>query len=196
MKNTQVYIGNLEILERLNNSRNGNPNFRIRVGGQIARTVSDAAYAYELQNFEGKPVKAWIGTHYGKDALDSIESISPDECYKRVILDGIDNSNYSDKELSTNAEKIAFLHATFQAEYGWAIERYGMQGALREWLQGLPSAIAIPFYNFDILHLAVDCGNLKRNASEKDQEKILNNYWNYMAAKILQLFEGYHVPKA
>jgi hypothetical protein len=167
----------------------------VSVAGQNARTLADASYSYTLQNLEGKPVKAVIGTHYGHKALADIDAISSDEYYKRFILDNIDNSSYSEKPLDSVEDKITFLRDTFQAEYGWSIDRYGMQRALTEWLQGLPSAVSLPFYNHDILELAKNAGTLKHYASEKEEDKILENYFSFMANKILQLFNGYRIPE-
>ena len=62
-----------------------------------------------------------------------------------------------------------------------------------EWLQGL--ALPIAFYNSDILQLAKDWGSIPHDATEKQEYKILDNYWRFMAAKILQLIDGYRVPK-
>ena len=118
-----------------------------------------------------------------------------DRTAKRYILDCIDNSGYSETPLNTDKEKINFLLECFKSEYSWAINRYGEPKALVEWLQGLPSSISIVFYNCDILKLATDWGSLPANATEKQQDKILENYWNFMANKISQLFRSYRVPK-
>lgn len=111
-----------------------------------------------------------------------------DKSYKRFIIDSIDHDG-------TAQEKINYLRETFEAEYGWAVSRYGQQGAIREWLQGLPSAVYLPFYNGDIISLAKQHGSLPNNPTESQEEKILENYWNFMAAKVCQLLNGYRVPK-
>lgn len=118
-----------------------------------------------------------------------------DQNVKQYILDSIDNSGYSDTPLLTNAERIAFLADTFQSEYGWQIKRVGQSVALREWFQGLPSSCAIAFTNYDILALAVKWGSIYEDATEKQRDAILENYFNFMATKTAQLFNGYHVPK-
>ncbi|AWY02851.1 hypothetical protein [Alteromonas phage JH01] len=90
-------------------------------------------------------------------------------------------------------QKIAYIADRFTSEYGFQIERVGRQKAMTEWLQGL--ALNIAFMNCEILQLAHKWGSLPADATEKQEDKILNNYWNLMAAKTLQLIEGYHVPK-
>ncbi len=117
-----------------------------------------------------------------------------DKTVKQYILDRIDNGSYSDKELVSNEDKIKFLKSAFYAEYGWMVERSGESRALREWYQGLPSAVSIDFYNTDILKLANKWGYLSDNPAKAQEFKILDNWWNLLAVKTGQLFHGYRVP--
>ena len=117
-----------------------------------------------------------------------------DKKVKTYIIDIID-SGYSDKPLNTTEEKLNFLRGRFEAEAGWSIQRIGRQAAMREWLSGLPSSVSLPFCNYDIIQWAVGLGSLPEEHTEKQADKILDNYWNFCAAKILQLFDGYRVPK-
>lgn len=122
------------------------------------------------------------------------QSYKPVEAF---ILQAIDNSGYDAQPLNSDKEKLQFLADTFKNEYGWSIPRYGIQSAIREWLQGLPSAINLPFYNVDILHYAWLWGSLGHNPSakdknkyqEKEENKLLSNYWQFMAMRILSLFK-------
>jgi hypothetical protein len=54
-------------------------------------------------------------------------------------------------------------------------------------LQGLPSCLNIVFSNYDIIQLAKSWESLPENATEKQEDKILSNYFNFMAAKFFQL---------
>ena len=117
-----------------------------------------------------------------------------DQTVKLYILDCIDNNDYSQKVLATTAQKIAFVESCFNKEYGHEIALVGRQNAVMSWLQGLPSVLNIEFMNYKILELAEKWGSLPPNASEKQQDKILDNYWNFMAAKLCQLFDGYRIP--
>jgi hypothetical protein len=81
----------------------------------------------------------------------------------------------------------------FTSEYGWRIDRIGKIRSIAEWLQGL--ALNIAFYNHDIIELAKAWGSIPEDATEKQKQKILDNYWIFMANKLHQLFEGYRVPK-
>ena len=117
-----------------------------------------------------------------------------DRKVKAYIIDAID-CEYVETKTGLSVDAIAALKRTFYAEYGWNVEQQGEQKALAEWLQGLPSAINIDFYNHDILKLAVKWGSIPENATEKQEDKIINNWFNFIANKIGQLFRGYHVPK-
>lgn len=106
---------------------------------------------------------------------------------KQLVIDSIDASGYGENP-KTPDEKIRFLEKTFLSEYGWAVARYGKQRAIQEWLMGLPSSIHLPFANYDILQLAKSWGTLPYNATERQEDKILSNYWKLMASTILKLF--------
>ena len=111
-----------------------------------------------------------------------------DKQVKQYILNNIDNSGYSDEELKTDKDKILFLKQTFYSEYGWNVTREGEHKALMEWYQGLPSSIAIDFYHWDIIKLAIEWGTLSENATEKQESKIIDNWFNLLAVKTGQLF--------
>jgi len=118
-----------------------------------------------------------------------------DQTVKLYIISRIDSDGYDVPEPKTTAQKIAFVQDCFNKEYGFNIAQVGRQTAVMNWLQGLPSAMSIEYMNHNILIMAETWGSLPPNASEVKQDKILDNYWNFMAAKLCQLFDGYHVPK-
>ena len=76
MKAVTRHIGKLEILERIRNTPNGNPRWRVRVDGHSCVTKSDASYSHKLTNYRDQTVEATIGTHYGVATLDTIRSHS------------------------------------------------------------------------------------------------------------------------
>jgi hypothetical protein len=115
--------------------------------------------------------------------------------YKEVydyILDSIDSSGY-DIETTTPKEKLNFLEQTFQAEYGWAIKRYGRFTAMTEWLPGLPSSVNIDYENHKIIELAKKWGHLPVNATEKQEDKILEGWFRFIAMRIGELMRKYEV---
>lgn len=118
-----------------------------------------------------------------------------DKVVKLYIIDAID-PNYVKAEENNIIELINGLKTSFYAEYGFMVDKVGEQKALAEWLQGLPSAVSIDFYNHHILELAVKWGSIPEDATERQEDKILDNWFNFIANKITQLFHGYRVPKA
>lgn len=117
---------------------------------------------------------------------------SSNDFYEKVIINAISTDGFDlVKQPKTTKEKLEFLKERFQSEYGYAINRIGYQDAMRDWYQGL--AIDIPFYNNDIIELAKKGGSLPQNATEKQEDKIIENYWSFMARKTLGLFRKYKV---
>jgi hypothetical protein len=47
------------------------------------------------------------------------------------------------------------------------------------------------FSNYDILERAKKYGSLTVDASEKDEDKLLENYWRFMANKLIVLRNGH-----
>ena len=117
-----------------------------------------------------------------------------DQTVKLYILDCVNGDGHNVR-LFTTQDKIKFIEETFINENGFFVRTVGRQNAIKSWLQGLPSCLNIEFMNYQILILAETWGSLPPNASEAKQDKILDNYWNFMAAKLCQLFDGYDVPK-
>ena len=117
-----------------------------------------------------------------------------DQTVKKYILECIDNSGYSDKEL-TQAESIQFLKDTFYREKDREISKQGEQAALADHLPGLPSYFNIEYRNHSILELAVKWGSIPENYTEAQADTILNNWWGFIANKTCQLFRGYRVPE-
>lgn len=106
----------------------------------------------------------------------------------KYILDSIDGDGY-DVQLTTDKEKIDFVYNTFLSEYAHQIKYYGgnKQRAFREYLAGLPSCINIEFRNYYILEMAKKWGSLPENATERQEDKILSNWFNYIATQFFQL---------
>ena len=66
-------------------------------------------------------------------------------------------------------------------------QRESFQSAFSYWLSGLPSVIDLPFYNGEIIELAVKMGSLDKNHTEQQAERIYTNYWNFMAYMVLDM---------
>jgi hypothetical protein len=102
--------------------------------------------------------------------------------YKRYILDCVNNEN---ETLTTDEEKINYIFNRFYSEYyfGNIALRYGKQKAMSDWIAGL--SLNLPYYNSEIIELAIEMGSIDENPSDKLQAKVLENYWEFMANVIL-----------
>lgn len=73
-----MHTGRLIMCERMANSRNGNPRYRLFVGTETSGfscvTGVDSQAGYKIPNYVGKPITAWIGTHRGVATLHRFES--------------------------------------------------------------------------------------------------------------------------
>ena len=141
---------------------------------------------------QGKPVSRAMQYEH-KEILPLSEQRAN---YEKYILENIDNSGYdNEKELTTPKQKLQFLQDTFKQEYGFQIARTGEQKARADWLSGLPSSINIPFYNNEILALAKKMGSLRANPTEKQEQQVIDGYWNYMSNQIERLNNKYGVKQ-
>ena len=135
----------------------------------------------KIKNVRVKRTKAGTFINFRK----YLGSVTSDNA-KQLILNNIDSSGYDEKVI-TPTEKIRFIEKIFLIEQGYLINRLGKQKAIEEWLRGLPSALTLPFYNYDILNIAKEWGTLKENATERQEDKILMNYWKLMSSQLLQM---------
>lgn len=104
------------------------------------------------------------------------------------ILSVIDGEGYG-LTLESPKQKIDFVYDTFKNEYGHQIKYYGNNEvrAFSEYLAGLPSCINIEFRNYYIILIAKSLGSIPMDASDKQEQKIISNWFNYISNKFFQL---------
>lgn len=111
------------------------------------------------------------------------------------ILNAIDGEGY-ERSFTNDTEKLQFLADTFKSEY---VCQYNLKNdgsylsMFKNWIQGLPSCFNIAFQYCDIIKLAKEWGSLNNNPTEKEIDKILNNWFNLVANKTFQLMKKYKV---
>lgn len=108
------------------------------------------------------------------------------------IIDSIQPDGYNVNP-KTVKDKLQFLADTFNSEYGHMIKRVGYQNAFKEWISGAPSSFAIDHEYYEIIKLAKKMGSIPNNATSKQEDKIILNYYNFMAAKTLMLMRKYKI---
>tara|TARA_R100000734_G_C3232024_1_gene39693 strand:+ start:93 stop:479 length:387 start_codon:yes stop_codon:yes gene_type:complete len=105
--------------------------------------------------------------------------------YAKFILDSI--KPYEEDKPIKDDQKLDYLINVFKKESNFNNQRESFQTAFSYWLSGLPSIIDLPFYNGEIIELAVKMGSLDKNHTEQQAERIYNNYWNFMAYMVLDM---------
>jgi hypothetical protein len=110
--------------------------------------------------------------------------------FKKYILSVIDSEDLP-SETMTNKEKVFFIMDRFVKEYCYQqnLDRHDndMTKLLAEWLSGL--AINIPYTYCDIIKLSKE---LLETDTLKNEDKIIENYFNFMAIQIFKLANRLH----
>lgn len=93
-----------------------------------------------------------------------------------------------DHGITDPTEQQLFNHAKerFFSEYGWYMDRVGLQQAMREWLLGL--ALSVDYTYHDIEQRLLSWGIMKGNETEKQRDKALDQYWDRLAVRLISEF--------
>ena len=110
--------------------------------------------------------------------------------FAKYIISVIDSEDLP-SETMTNKEKVFFIMDRFVKEYCYQqnLDRHDndMTKLMAEWLSGL--AINIPYTYCDIIKLSKE---LLETDTLKDEDKIIENYFNFMAMQIFKLANRLH----
>jgi hypothetical protein len=103
----------------------------------------------------------------------------------------IDSVNTEDAlhDANTDAEKIAFVMACYNSEFNHKFNQArhpNEQTRFSNWLAGLPSVLDIPFKYDGVLKLAKQLQEVE-TYDKKTENRICENYFNFMAYHILKL---------
>ena len=110
--------------------------------------------------------------------------------FAKYIISVIDSEDLP-SETMTNKEKVFFIMDRFVKEYCYEqnLDRHDndMTKLLAEWLSGL--AINIPYTYCDIIKLSKE---LLETDTLKNEDEIIENYFNFMAIQIFKLANRLH----
>ena len=112
----------------------------------------------------------------------------------KLIIFLLDSIEIEENENATDKEKINYFFDCYDREFNHDYnKRYypNEQERLKNYLQGLPSCINIPFYNWDILELYKQLNGIKTLSSKKE-ESVLKYYWDKIAFTLIQLKRKYN----
>lgn len=90
----------------------------------------------------------------------------------------------------TVSARLQWVINQFKSEYCYPenVKRYGsIQRIFAEWLMGLPSAYSVEFRNYEIIELAKQWESIPQMATEREEDKMLSNWFNFCANKFTQL---------
>jgi len=111
--------------------------------------------------------------------------------YETTILEAIslDGREIKDEANMKTLDKIKAVYEIFLSEY---VHKYNehlpKEHLLKGWMLGLPSALEVPYMNFEILHSGKAWGfNLN---SEAKEDNFLNAYWERCAEAFFTLKEN------
>jgi len=113
--------------------------------------------------------------------------------YEQTIIDAIDFEGYGDDaekfEDYPLYNKIQKVYSIFREEYVHDNNMHTNQGILfKEWLQGLPSILTVPFMNYIILANAKDADfDLD---TETKEDLFLDSYWMRLTYAFFTLKEN------
>jgi hypothetical protein len=110
--------------------------------------------------------------------------------FEKIIVENIDLSGYDLSNDINLFDKIKETNNIFKSEYGYNIARMGEKRAFCEWLQGLPSALTVPFYNHDILNRAYLYNVISANATEQEEDKFLDAYFMNLSSAFFTLYNN------
>ena len=113
----------------------------------------------------------------------------------QYIIDAIDAEGYEVKA-ETVQERLQFIANCFTSEYchPYEVQRTpNVQQRMADWLAGLPSSITIDFEYYRIIEIAKQWGSIPQDADDRQGDKILNNWFLFIAGKILQLMRKHKV---
>lgn len=111
----------------------------------------------------------------------------------QYILDCID---YQETENGTAKDKIKLFFEEFSrcANHPYNLKRFpNNQERIADYLQGLP--IAIDYTNYDILQVAKKLHNTSEELTTKQENAIIENWFNHIAYMIIKLGDKLNVNK-
>lgn len=106
--------------------------------------------------------------------------------YEQTIIDNIDFDGYGFSNDMYLYDKIKTTYNIFKKEYVHENNKFMNEEILfKEWLQGLPSVLTVPFMNYDIIENARKAGIVINN--EVNQDRYINTYWSRLSQAFFTL---------
>lgn len=120
------------------------------------------------------------------------------DCSGYTVLGTDTAGNLTDLSIicQTPKDQVNFVMDCFESEYLHHNNRNGNKVTLfAEWLSGLPSSINIDFENYRIIEIAKEWESIPTNATNHQEQRILDNWFNFIANKFFQLHKALNLPR-
>jgi len=101
-----------------------------------------------------------------------------------------DLRNEYNVSLINDKERVSFVYETFKenANHPYNLQRFPNEiERFGDWLRGVPGVMDVDQWNESQIHLAKKWGSIPQNATESQENKIVNNFYNFIANKFFQL---------
>lgn len=95
-----------------------------------------------------------------------------------------------DQILITDKDKVIYLFKTFRDEFNFRINQIGLRDALAEWLQGMPSAIELDYWDDDIVKIGKSWGYCKTPYKERI---FIANWYIQAANNLIKIKEYFNI---
>ena len=175
---------------------NGARGFSVQTLGNLPKTHLDGIFSGtrdELVSFINEH-----GTDRQKQLISGIDTKADKAFYNdptsKLLLESIDLEYLELPESASIDDKLKAAKACFYSELGFRVKQTSQKEAIKDWLQGLCSAVSVPFYNCDIVQWGLDSGVLDlskcKRDSTKDSAKIdfIERYWDCLAGRLSVIF--------
>jgi len=111
------------------------------------------------------------------------------------ILAAIDGEGYG-KTFANDTERLQFLADTYRSEYGdeYNVRYYGSDlDCFANWLMGLPSSFNVDYENYRIIELAKKWGSLQQDATDRQEQRVIDNWFSLVAFKTFALMRKHGI---
>jgi hypothetical protein len=109
---------------------------------------------------------------------------------KKYLLSIIDFEGYDlDPQPQSDNERVLAAYKIACQEVGYIQEREGKQAMIEYWFSGLCAIVPLPYLYCDIIPLAKKWGSLPENPTEKQESKICENWFKYLACQFCQMID-------
>lgn len=107
---------------------------------------------------------------------------------KATLVDGFNLEAYdidtSEMSIQDQAKKIIEIAKSEVIDHDYTLKGLSINIGVRNWLQGLPSVIDLPFENYEIIKIGQKIGLCNSEAAE---DLFISSYWDRMASALVSL---------